>query len=186
MLMGQRMKRFIGFIIGFLVGWILFAPLRAKADINYNLLLNWSYQPPNVQQNLVNQNTNIQVVDELHYRSPVLADTYGYTTTHVIPGINYVTNIDVVLEEGCEFALTHEVGHCLANANRIYQWWCFRPEFIQIWQNERHNCVLLYQGEDDIREYFATAYDAYIRFPQLLKYACPDTYNYIRLVLRYT
>ena len=160
--------------------------VQAKAEINYNLLLEWSRQPQNVQQNLVNQNTMIRVVDEIPYYDPNLVDVIGLTTMNVYPNTMVVRSIDMQIEKGAEYCLTHEVGHCLGNCYHVWQWWVYRPEFIQIWQTERHNCVLLYQGEDDIREYFATAYDAYIRFPQLLKHCCPSTYNYIKLVLQYT
>lgn len=160
--------------------------VQARAEINYNLLMEWSRQPSNVQQNLVNQNTNIRVVDEIPYYDPNLVDVIGLTTMNVYPNTTIVRSIDMQIEKGAEYCLTHEVGHCLGNCYHVWQWWVYRPEFIQIWQQERHNCVLLYQGEDDIREYFATAYDAYIRFPQLLKHCCPSTYNYIKLVLQYT
>ena len=46
--------------------------------------------------------------------------------------------------------------------------------------------TLVGQGADDIREYFACAYDAYIRYTPILKQCCPQTYNYITVVLNYT
>ena len=183
----KHLSRFIGFILGFLVGWIIFTPLRTKADVNYKLLYNWSLQPANVQQNLVMQNTSITVVDDIQYYDPTLSEVYGTTTMHVYPNTMIVKNIDMKIKKDCEFALSHEVGHCIADANCVYQWWVYRPEFIKIWQEERYNCVLLMgQGELDIREYFACAYDLFIRMPTLLKHACPQTYNYITVVLRYT
>ena len=161
--------------------------VQAKAEINYNLLLEWSRQPQNVQQNLVNQNTMIRVVDEIPYYDPNLVDVIGLTTMQVYPNTMIVKSIDMQIEKGAEYCLTHEVGHCISNANHQLWWWVFRPEFIKIWQEERYNCVLLMgQGELDIREYFACAYDLFIRMPALLKHACPQTYNYITVVLRYT
>ena len=162
-----------------------------KAEINYNLLYNWQYQPPNVQQNLVGQWTNIQVVDNLDWQSPDLYDTYAYTRMNVVNmqsygNMPYVTNIDVCIKKGYEETLTHEVGHCISNANHYPYWWCEQPIFEQIWQVERYNSVLMYQGQEDKREYFACAYDAYMRFPKMLKQLCPMTYNYITVVLRYT
>ena len=156
------------------------------AAINSNLLYHWSYQPENVKWNLVSQNTSINVVPELAWHSPELLDTYAYTTMNVVPGTLYVSSIDMFIEEGMEATLTHEVGHCISNAGHSVYWWCYRPEFIQIWQQERYNCILLAQGWTDIREYFACAYDAYIRYPQMLKQTCPSTYNYITVVLRNT
>ena len=77
----------------------------ARADINYNLIYHWSYQPPNVQQDLVNKHTSIQVVPDLAWYSPDLYDTYAYTTMHVVPGTLYVNSIDIFIKEGMEAAL---------------------------------------------------------------------------------
>ncbi len=156
------------------------------AEINYDLLYNWAYQPANVQMNLVLQNTNIQVVDRLPWESPDLYETYAYTTMNVVPGTRYVSSIDMYIKKGCEYALTHEVGHCISNYNHSVYWWCEQPIYDQIWQIERRNCILLYQGWDNKLEYFACAYDAYIRYPEMLKQSCPMTYNYIQVVLNYT
>ena len=157
-----------------------------KADINYDLLYNWSYQPSNVQWDLVQKNTNIQVVDKLDWESPDLYETYGYTTMKVIPGTMMVSGIDVRIKKGYESALTHEVGHCLSNYKNNLYWWCKQPIFEQIWIAERNNCILTFQGRDNILEYFACSYDAYIRYPQIFKNQCPMTYNYIQVVLNYT
>lgn len=165
---------------------ILMLQVPVRADVNYNLIMNWSLQPPNVQQDLVAKRTNIQVVDALPWESPDLYETYAYTTMNVIPGTSYVASIDIFIKKGYESALTHEVGHALSNARFDLYWWCCRPEFIRIWQRERYNNVLMAQGIDDIREYFACAYDLFIRFPQILKQANPDTYNYIQVALNYT
>lgn len=156
-----------------------------RAEITPQLLQEWGRQPNNVQWNLYNQRTNIQVVDQLPWTSPNLYETYAYTTMNVQGG--YVQSIDMVIKRGYESALTHEVGHCISNAGHTPYWWCYQPCFVQIWQTERYNNALLIgQGETDIREYFAAAYDLYIRFPQLLKSTCPMTYNYISVVLNYT
>lgn len=181
-----NMKKII-LIISFIMGLILLTPLQTKADINYNLIYNWQYQPQNVKNNLVTQNTNIRVVDDIRYDDPTLYDVYGLTTMYLYPNSTYVTHIDVQVEQGHEDSLTHEVGHCISNANHSLYWWCFRPEFIQIWLAER-DCAyaLMAHGHDDIREYFADAYDLYIRFPQILKKLCPMTYNYMTVVLKYT
>lgn len=160
--------------------------VQAKAEINYPLLYEWSRQPNNVQQNLVLQNTNIRVVDDFQYYDPTLADVYGLTTMQVIPSTGIVTSVDVQIKKGCEFCLTHEVGHCISNCNHSVYWWCYRPEFVQIWLAERDRSALLIGVRDDIREYFAESYNLYIKFPQLLKVACPSTYNYIKVVLKYT
>ena len=163
---------------------ILLFSVRARAEITPQLLQEWSRQPSNVQWDLYYQRTNIQVVDTLPWVSPSLADTWAYTTMNVQNG--YVQSVDMVIKRGYESALTHEVGHCLSNAGHTAYWWAYRPEFIQIWQVERYNNVLLAQGFDDIREYFACAYDLYIRYPAILKQANPMTYNYITVVLNYT
>lgn len=163
---------------------ILLICTPCKAEITPQLLQEWSRQPNNVQWNLYNQRTNIQVVDQLPWTSPNLADTYGYTTLNVQNG--YVQSVDIVIKRGCEFALTHEVGHALSDYAKIPYFWCYQPMFQQIWQAERYNNVLLAQGWEDVREYFACAYDCYIRFPELLRRTCPDTYNYITVVLQYT
>ena len=161
--------------------------VQARAEINYNLLMEWSRQPQNVQQNLVNQNTMIRVVDEIPYYDPTLVDVIGLTTMQVYPNTMIVKSVDVQVERGAEYCLTHEVGHCISNANHSLFWWCYRPEFIAIWQQERYNCSLLVgQGSTDIREYFACAYDCYIRFNGILKICCPQTYNYMQVVLKYT
>ena len=163
---------------------ILMMCTPVKAEITPALLQEWSRQPSNVQWDLFNQRTNIQVVDTLPWQSPNLYETWGYTTLNVQNG--YVQSVNIVIKRGCEFALTHEVGHALSDAGGIPYWWAFRPEFIPIWQAERYNNVLMIQGVDDIREYFACAYDLYIRYPQLLKQANPLTWNYLQVVLKYT
>ncbi len=178
------MKRLLCFITALVCTLMISVP--ARADINYNLIYNWSFQPPNVQQDLVAKRTNIQVVNTLPWESPDLYETWAYTTMNVTPGTTYVQSIDMYIKTGYESSLTHEVGHVVSNAGHEVYWWCYRPEFIQIWQQERYNCVLLAQGWDDIREYFACAYDCYIRYPQILKQTCPSTYNYITVALRYT
>ena len=156
-----------------------------KAEITPQLLQEWSRQPSNVQWNVFYQNTNIQVVDQLPWTSPNLADTYGYTTLNVQNG--YVQSVNIYIKRGCEFALTHEVGHVLSDYAKIPYFWAFQPLFVQIWQAERYNCALLIgQGETDIREYFAEAYNLYINYPLILKKCCPMTYNYITVVLSYT
>lgn len=166
---------------------ILLICTPCKAEITPQLLQEWSRQPNNVQWNVYYQQTNIQVVDNLPWVSPSLYDTYAYTTMNVIPGTTYVSSIDMYVKTGCESSLTHEVGHCISNAGHSVYWWCYRPEFVQIWQQERYNCPLLIgQGADDIREYFACAYDAYIRFRPILKQCCPQTYNYMIVVLQNT
>lgn len=159
--------------------------IPVKAEITPALLQEWSKQPTNVQWNLYNQRTNIQVVDQLPWVSPFLADTYGYTTLNVQNG--YVQSVDIYIKRGYEFALTHEVGHALSDYARIPYWWAYNSAFIPIWQAERYNCALLVgQGEYDIREYFAEAYNLYINYPPILKQCCPMTYNYITVVLQYT
>lgn len=166
---------------------ILLICTPCKAEITPQLLQEWGRQPSNVQWNVFYQNTAINVVDNLDWQSPNLYDTYAYTTMNVIPNTQYVQSIDMKIKRGYEYTLTHEVGHCISNANHSVYWWCFRPEFIQIWQAERYNCVLLVgQGENDIREYFAEAYNLYINYNPILKQCCPMTYNYITVVLRNT
>lgn len=163
---------------------ILLICTPCKAEITPQLLQEWGRQPNNVQWNVFYQNTNIQVVDQLDWQSANLYDTYAYTRMNVQN--MQVQSIDMRIKRGMESALTHEVGHCISNAGRTPYWWAFRPEFIQIWQAERFNNALMTQGIDDIREYFACAYDLYLRFPQILKQANPMTYNYILLVLQNT
>jgi len=165
---------------------ILLLQVPVRADINYNLIFNWQIQPPNVQQNLVLQNTSIHVVDTLPWESPDLAQTWAYTTMDVIPGTAYVRSVDIYIKTGYESTLTHEVGHVLSNAGHTVYWWCFRPEFIQIFQEERYNNVMMAQGFDNILEYVSCAYDMYIRFPDLLKKTNPKTFNYLTVVMRYT
>ena len=163
---------------------ILLICTPCKAEITPQLLSEWGRQPNNVQWNVFYQQTNIQVVDNLPWVSPSLYDTYAYTTMNVNSG--YVQSIDMYVKRGYESALTHEVGHALSNEGGIPYWWAFQPCFIEIWQKERYNNVMMAQGFDDIREYFACAYDLYIRYPQILKQANPLTYNYITVVLSYT
>lgn len=178
------MKRLLCFITALVCTLMISVP--ARADINYNLIYNWSFQPPNVQQNLVLQNTSIHVVDTLPWESPNLAQTWAYTTMDVIPGTTYVRSVDIYIKTGYESALTHEVGHALSNAGHTVYWWCFRPEFIQIFQEERYNNVMMAQGFDNILEYFACAYDMFIRYPEILKKTNPKTFNYLTVVIRYT
>ena len=139
-----------------------------------------------MQQNLVLQNTSIHVVDTLPWESPDLAQTWAYTTMDVIPGTTYVRSVDIYIKTGYESALTHEVGHALSNAGHTVYWWCFRPEFIQIFQKERYNNVMMAQGFDNILEYFACAYDMFIRNPEILKKTNPETFDYLTVVMRYT
>ena len=175
----KRFKQALAFIGVFFL-WAI--PVRA--EITPQLLQEWGRQPSNVQWNVFYQQTNIQVVDNLGWQSATLYDTYAYTTLNVSNGL--VNSIDMRIKRGYEFALTHEVGHCISNANRTPYWWCYQPCFIQIWQAERYNNALMAQGIDDIREYFACAYDLYLRYPQILKQANPLTFNYIKVVLSYT
>ena len=164
---------------------ILLICTPCKAEITPQLLQEWGRQPNNVQWNVFYQNTNIQVVDNLDWQSSNLYDTYAYTTLNVNNG--YVQSIDIRIKRGYEDTLTHEVGHALSCAGHVPYWWCFRPEFIPIWQAERYNCVLLVgQGETDIREYFAEAYNLYINYNPILKRCCPMTYNYMTVVLQNT
>lgn len=165
---------------------ILLICTPCKAEITPQLLQEWGRQPNNVQWNVFYQQTNIQVVDNLDWQSASLYDTYAYTTMNVIPNTQYVQSIDMKIKRGYEYTLTHEVGHCISNAGHSVYWWCYRPEFIQIWQQERYNNAMMAQGFDDIREYFACAYDLYIRYPQILKQANPQTFNYMVVVLRNT
>ena len=176
----KRFKQALAFI-----GVFFLWTIPVKAEITPQLMQEWSRQPSNVQWNLYNQRTNIQVVDKLPWESPFLADTYGYTTLNVQNG--YVQSVDIVIKRGCEFALTHEVGHALSDYAKIPYFWAYQPCFVQIWQAEKYNCALLIgQGENDIREYFAEAYNLYINYPQILRKCCPSTYNYITVVLNYT
>jgi len=174
------MKRLI-YLIGVC---ILLICTPCKAEITPQLLQEWGRQPSNVQWDLYYQRTSVQVVDKLPWESPNLADTYGITTLNVQNG--YVQSVNIYIKRGCEFALTHEVGHALSDEGGIPYWWAFQPCFIEIWQKERYNNVMMAQGFDDIREYFACAYDMFIRFPQMLKRTNPDTYNYMIVVQRYT
>jgi hypothetical protein len=176
----KRLKQAFVFI-----GVFLLWTIPVKAEITPQLLQEWSKQPINVQWNLYNQRTNIQVVDQLPWVSPFLVDTYGYTTLNVQNG--YVQSVDIYIKRGYEFALTHEVGHVLSDYARIPYWWAYNSAFIPIWQAERYNCALLVgQGEYDVREYFAEAYALFINYPLILKQCCPQTYNYICVVLAYT
>ena len=135
------MKKLASFLTAVVCIVALYVPV--KADINYDLLYNWSYQPANVQWNLVGQNTHIYVVDKLPWESPSLYETWAYTSMNVVPGTTYVSSIDMYIKTGYESSLTHEVGHCISNAGHSVYWWCYRPEFVQIWQQERYNCPLL-------------------------------------------
>ena len=104
--------------------------VQVRAEITPQLLYNWSYQPSNVQNNLVRKNTNIQVVDKLAWESKDLYETYAYTTMHTIPNTNYVYSIDMYIKKGEETSLTHEVGHCLSNYENNLYWWCnYRKNF---------------------------------------------------------
>lgn len=154
------------------------------AEITPQLLQEWGRQPNNVQWDLYYQNTAIQVVDTLPWVSPSLYDTYAYTTLNVQNG--YVQSVGIWIKRGYEYTLTHEVGHALSDYAKTPYWWCYQPSFYQIWLAERYNNAMMAQGFDDIREYFACAYDMYIRYPQILKQANPMTYNYITVVLNYT
>lgn len=171
-------------LLSFAGAFIILICLPVRAEITPTLMQEWARQPNNVQWNVFYQNTNIQVVDQLDWQSANLYDTYAYTRMNVQN--MQVQSIDMRIKRGMESALTHEVGHCISNAGHSPYWWAYRPEFIQIWQAERFNNALMTQGIDDIREYFACAYDLYLRFPQILKQANPMTYNYITVVLNFT
>ena len=179
--MDYSMKRLIA-MIGVC---ILMICTPVKAEITPQLLNEWAKQPNNVQWNVYYQNTNIQVVDTLDWTSPDLYDTYAYTTMNVSNGLVY--SIDMRIKRGYEYTLSHEVGHCISNYAQIPYWWAYNPQFQQIWMAERYNCALLVgQGETDVREYFAEAYAIFVKYPQILKQCCPQTYNYLQVVLSYT
>ena len=179
------MKKFIlRFII--ITGVCLMMCTPVKASITPQLINEWNKQPPNVQWSVFYQNTNIQVVDKLPWESPDLEETWAYTSKYK-DNNGFINHIDIVVKKGYESALTHEVGHCLEDQYKVLNWWVIQPCFIEIWQRERLKIPQLAgQGFYDIREYFAKAYNLYINMPWLLKQGCPDTYNYIRLVLQYT
>ena len=168
-----------------IIGVFILMATPVRAEITPQLMQEWGRQPSNVQWDLYYQRTSINVVDTLPWVSPSLADTWAYTTMNVQNG--YVQSVDMVIKRGYESALTHEVGHALSNAGHTPYWWAYRPEFVQIWQQERYNCVLLVgQGSTDIREYFAEAYNLYINYTPILKKCCPSTYNYMKVVLQNT
>ncbi len=75
---------------------ILLICTPVKAEITPQLLQEWARQPNNVQWNVFYQNTNIQVVDELPWESPDLADTWAYTTMNVIPNTQYVQSLSLI------------------------------------------------------------------------------------------
>ena len=171
-------------IIAILGVCVLMMHIPVYAEITPSLLYEWGKQPSNVQWNVYYQNTAINVVDKLPWESPSLYDTYAYTTLNVQNG--YVQSVGIWIKRGYEYTLTHEVGHALSDYAKIPYWWCYQPTFIQIWLTERYNNAMMAQGIDDIREYFACAYDLYIRYPQILQQANPQTFNYITVVLNYT
>ena len=159
--------------------------VRVRAEITPQLIQEWQKQPTNVQWSVFYQNTSFNVVDKLPWESPDLAETWAYTSKYK-DNNGMVSHIDIVVKRGYESALTHEVGHCLEDCNKVPNWWAYRPEFIQIWLDERLRLPQLAgQGYYDIREYFAEAYNMYIHQPKILKLACPSTFNYIKLVLQY-
>ena len=168
----------------FTIIFTLLFTVQVKAEITPQLIQEWNKQPPNVQWHVYYQNTSFNVVDKLPWESPDLAETWAYTSKYK-DNNGMVNHIDVVVKRGYESALTHEVGHCIEDANRVANWWAFQPCFVQIWQQERYNNILLYQGWTDIREYFACAYDLFVHQPRILKQSCPQTYNYIQVVLKY-
>lgn len=156
---------------------ILLICTPCKAEITPQLMMEWSRQPANIQDYVIRQNTNIYVVDQLPWTSVDLVETYAYTTMND-------GSIDIYIKRGCEFSLTHELGHVLSNTDVFYGK-CYQPEFIYIWNVEKYNNVLLVgQGENDVREYFAEAYNQYINFPQILYKSCPLTYNYMKGVIK--
>ena len=164
-------------IITLTLACILLLTVQARAEITPQLMMEWSRQPSNVQDFVIRQNTNIYVVDQLPWTSTDLVETYAYTTMND-------ESIDIYIKRGCEFSLTHELGHVLSNTDVFYGK-CYQPEFIYIWNAEKYNNVLLVgQGENDVREYFAEAYNQYINFPQILYKSCPLTYNYMKGVIK--
>ena len=174
-------KRFI--ILAFIC--IFLMTMQVRAEITPNLIQEWGRQPDNVKWSVYYQNTSFNVVDKLPWESPDLAETWAYTSKYK-DNNGMVSHIDIVVKRGYESALTHEVGHCLQDQFKFPDWWVLQPCFIQIWQQERMNIPqLAAQGFYDIREYFAEAYSLFVNMPWLLKRGCPDTYNYLRLVLQY-
>lgn len=161
---------------------ILLICTPCKAEITPQLLAEGNRQPQNVQVYVAQQNTDIQIVDVLDYNSPSLYETYAYTRMNVEN--MQVYSIDIRIKRGYEHTLTHEVGHCISNYQGIPYYWCNTPTFDAIWQAERANNIMMYQGRDSKIEYFACAYDMYIRFPNVLKQSNPLTYNYIKTVLK--
>ena len=164
---------------------ILLICTPCKAEITPQLLTEWGRQPSNVKLDLYYQRTNIQVVDKLPWESPNLYATYAYTKMKTIPNTQYVYGIDMYIKTGEESSLTHEVGHCISNYQGIPYYWCNTPTFDAIWQAERANNIMMYQGRDNKIEYFACAYDMYIRFNHVLRQSNPMTYEYIKNVLKY-
>lgn len=150
--------------------------------VSASIQTEWRLQPQNVQRNLQNQNINIHIVDNLDWNSPNLYDTYAYTQMSVQEGV--VQSIDIYLRTDSTASLTHEVGHCISNYNGIPYYWCNTAAFDAVYNAERANNIMMYQGRDSKIEYFACAYDMYIRFPNVLKQSNPLTYNYIKTVLK--
>ena len=155
-----------------------------KAETNSNVAFYLARQPANVRSRIANQGVTINVVDQLDYNAPELLETWAYTNMYGT--LDNINRIEIVLKKGHENSLTHEVGHCISNYGNIAYYWAQTPEFQAITAAESHNSVLAAQGWDNPVEYFACAYAMYIDYPQILKNAHPQTYNYIQMVLAQT
>lgn len=153
------------------------------SEINYALLNEWVKQPTEVQFNLASNGTTIDVGD--YDLQSYMSETWAVTNTYVYPGTKYVLSTQILLMNGHEDCLTHEVGHAISHYQRTAFFWVENQFWIDIYNKEAKNQMIYPQGWDNPYEYFACSYNEYLIFPKYMKQLQPQTYNYMRVVFSY-
>lgn len=159
--------------------------VNVKADINYNLLYEWSKQPTNVQYSLARQGVTIEVAPFLNWNSSDLMETWAYTQVFTKPDLRTITACKIILLQNHEDCLTHEVGHALSNYNGYRYFWTDNYIWDSIYVSENSKQMIYPQGWQNKYEYFACCYEEYLKYPLYMKKLQPSSYNYISVVLSY-
>lgn len=134
----------------------------------------WNMIPSNIREVYINSGSTITVVNSLGYLG---LSTFCITNE----GNRYVT-IEIDYRDKAKDAVIHEVGHFLS-------WYLALDlngtsnEFYAIWAEEYQNMLSINKTNinnvNTAHEYFAESFAMSILKPDLMKTACPKTYDYI-------
>ena len=134
----------------------------------------WNMIPSNVREVYINSGSTITVVNNLGY--------LGLSTFYITNEENRYVTIEIDYRDKAKDAVIHEVGHFLS-------WYLALDlngtsnEFYAIWAEEYPNILSIdntnIANVNTAHEYFAESFAMSILKPDLMKTACPKTYDYI-------